>query len=127
MYLLQVEIGGVTVFTISGKHVEVQISDESTSLGLIIPHAKYRDILVPHDVTTFAAIGQLVSFLAWSDLDEGQAKQLLEDLQHALDGTPDREILGDLFLIDRILLFDHQTMIESMIPEEVMMVVALFR
>lgn len=118
-YWLEVEVGGMPVLAVAREHVEVEITDETSALSLIVPDAEEFDVLVPRNVIALARLGQCVPRRTWSKFDKDQAEELLEDVQHALNRRLKREIFRDFLLVHRVLLLDHQAIVESMIPEVV--------
>lgn len=70
---------------------------------------------MPDDVITFAGLGDLVAFVA-SDLHKHEPEQLLENLEHAYNSRLQREVLGDLLLIKRIVFLKQEAVVEAVIP-----------
>jgi hypothetical protein len=114
----QAEVGRVAILARAGMQVEVQVADEAVALASVIPHAEDDDILVPRNVLGLASRRDALAIFG-RQLDEDQAKQLLENAEHASDRGLEREVLGDGVLVDAVLLLHHHPVVEAMVPEVV--------
>ena len=106
----------MAILALSREQIQIQITHESTTLALVVPHAEDLHIFMPHNVTALTGRCQLGTVVA-HDLNKLQPEQLLEDLQHALDSRLQWEVLGNLLLVQRIVLLQQKTVVEPVVPE----------
>lgn len=75
----------MAILALTGEQVQIQISNKAIALTSIIPHAKHLHVLMPDNIIALASGSHSSTVLA-HNLNKLQSKQLLEDLQHTLDG-----------------------------------------
>ncbi len=70
---------------------------------------------MPYDIIALAGRGEGVAGLAFN-LDEDETEEGLKDVEHAVNSGLKGEVLGDLLLVDGVLLLDHQAVVEAVVP-----------
>lgn len=115
-YRLEIEVGRVAILAGAGEQVQVEVAHEPTALALVVPDAKDLDIFVPDDVASLASGRNLFTILT-GNLDENKTKQLFEYLQHALNGRLQGKVLSDQLLIQRVILLEHEAVVEPVVPQ----------
>jgi hypothetical protein len=137
---LEGEVGCVAVFALAWVKIEVEVANEATAFSFVVPDAEDFDILVPGNIVGFSggclglerliyrSIGVMLltrnlrSLLA-SNLNEDEPKKLFKDIEHTLNSRLQREVFRNLLLINGKLMLNHQTVIESRIPEIVISII----
>jgi hypothetical protein len=134
---LEREVGCVAVFAVAGVEIEVEVADETATFSFVVPDAEDFDVFVPGNVVGFSG-GCLLSerfmykvmpltrnlrSVLTSNLNKDKSKQLLKDIEHTLNSRLQREVFRNLLLINGKLMLNHQTVIESRIPEIVISII----
>jgi hypothetical protein len=134
---LEGEVGCVAVFAVAGVEIKVEVADETAAFSFVVPDAEDFDVVVPGNVVGFSGgclgldryIGRLrpltrnLRSLLTSNLNENEPEELLKDIEHTLNSRLQREVFRNLLLINGKLILNHQTVIESRIPEIVITVI----
>ena len=134
---LEREVGCVAVFAVAGVEIKVEVTDETAAFSFVVPDAEDFDVVVPGNVVGFSGgclgleryIGRLrpltrnLRSLLTGNLNKDKSKKLLKDIEHTLNSRLQREILCNLLLINGKLILNHQTVIESRIPEVVVPII----
>src|SRR5690606_27849355 len=66
-----------------------------------------------------------LELLLLGDLNKLEAKQSLKDAQHLFNGVHERKVIGNFLSIESIVLLQHEVIVESVIPEVVVVGIGL--